>query len=72
MKSLQPPPPWRLFSEGLGLLELPRLLLMFSATKQAHVDEARPVMVLPGFGAGDESTIMLRLYLEGLGYKSLD
>jgi pimeloyl-ACP methyl ester carboxylesterase len=69
MNSLQPPSPCGLLSEGLGLLELPRLLLMFSATKQARVDDVRPVMVLPGFESGDESTIMLRLYLERRGYK---
>ena len=33
--------------------------------------EPHPVMVLPGFSAGDESTLMLRRFLTQLNYKAL-
>lgn len=69
MQNLQPPPPWRLLSEGLGLLELPRLFLMYPYLSQQPSGNGAPVMILPGFGAGDQSTAMLRYYIERLGYR---
>ena len=39
--------------------------------QQAPKGEPHPVMVLPGFTAGDESTLLLRRFLTQLGYKAL-
>lgn len=70
-------------SSGPGVLasltELPRTLFeasMLTAQwsqllREAPTGEFHPVMVLPGFTAGDESTLMLRRFLTKLGYKSL-
>lgn len=69
MQDLQPPPPWRILSEGLGLLELPRLFLMYPYLSQQPSGNGAPVMIVPGFGAGDQSTTMLRYYVERLGYR---
>lgn len=60
MQNLQAPAPWRLLSEGLGLLELPRLLLMYPFLNQQPSGKGAPVIIAPGFGAGDQSTAVLR------------
>ena len=62
-----------------AITELPRTLfevgtlatLWASLLREAPKGEPHPVMVLPGFGAGDESTVMLRRFLTQLGYKPL-
>ncbi len=60
----------------LTLAELPRLFgeacsLPWGAglLASARAGDGHPVMVLPGFLAGDESTIVLRGYLRRLGYE---
>jgi len=63
------PGPAALFREGLWLLELPRLLLRFPELARLQRGAGQPVMVLPGFGAGDASTLVLRSYLRFLGYR---
>jgi pimeloyl-ACP methyl ester carboxylesterase len=55
--------------EGLGLLELPRLLLRFPELARLPRGAGQPVLVLPGFGAGDSSTLVLQTYLRFLGYR---
>lgn len=62
-----------------SLFELPRVLLeatLLGATwnilrANAPRGDAHPVMVLPGFMGGDESTLLLRRFLTSLGYKVL-
>jgi pimeloyl-ACP methyl ester carboxylesterase len=56
--------------EGLWPLELPRLAL--AAPELARLPRAagEPVLVLPGFGAGDASTAVLRAFLGLLGYRA--
>lgn len=55
--------------EGLGLLELPRLFLRFPELARLPRGSGQPVMVLPGFAAGDASTLVLQAYLRFLGYR---
>ena len=62
-----------------SLTEMPRSMLEMSflgmswlpLLAEAPKGEAHPVMVLPGFIGGDESTLMLRRFLTRLGYKAL-
>ncbi len=63
------PGPAAWLREGLGLLELPRLLLRFPELARLPRGSGQPVMVLPGFGAGDASTLVLQSYLRLLGYR---
>lgn len=53
------------------LLELSSLLYTWPLLGTAPRGDGHPVLVLPGFTAGDESTVMLRRYLARLGYDPL-
>lgn len=66
---LQPPPLSGLMREARGLLELPRLLLRMRTLAHQPRGRGEPVLVLPGYGAGDGSTLVLQSYLRLLGYK---
>jgi hypothetical protein len=66
---LQPPPRSGLFREARGLLELPRLLLRIRTLAHQPRGRGEPVLVLPGYGAGDFSTAVLQTYLRLLGYR---
>lgn len=65
---LRPPPRAAALREGLAAVE-PALLAIhgWRLSRQPRGD-GRPVIVLPGFGAGDISTIPLRRYLRSLGH----
>ena len=67
--SLQPPPRSGLVREIRGLLELPRLLLRFPILARQPRGRGQPVLVLPGYGAGNASTFILQAYLRLLGYQ---
>lgn len=62
-----------------SLFELPRVLfeasllgVSWSALRsEAPKGDGHPVMVLPGFMGGDESTLLLRRFLTSLGYQVL-
>ncbi len=58
-----------LLSEAWGLLELPKLLLQFPTLARQPRGSGRRVLVLPGYGAGDASTALLRAYVRFLGYQ---
>jgi pimeloyl-ACP methyl ester carboxylesterase len=64
------PPSRLLFAlEGQrALLEAASLVPATPLLRRAPRGDGHPVMVLPGFTAGDESTIALRAYLRSLGY----
>lgn len=71
MTALATPPPlsaldW--LGEGLGLLELPRLLWRFRDLAAEPRGRGEPVLIFPGYGAGDASTAVLRAYLHYQGY----
>jgi esterase/lipase len=50
------------------LLEVPRLLFRFPVLARQPRGYGQPVLVLPGYGAGDISTALLQGYLRFLGY----
>jgi pimeloyl-ACP methyl ester carboxylesterase len=66
--ALQPPHPSGMIREVRMLLELPRLLIRFPALARQPRGSGQPVLVLPGYGAGDGSTALLQGYLRFLGY----
>jgi pimeloyl-ACP methyl ester carboxylesterase len=65
-----PPDPSRLIREARGLIELPRLLLRFPQLAIQPRGHGEPIMILPGYGAGDGSTTILKAYLRLLGYRA--
>jgi pimeloyl-ACP methyl ester carboxylesterase len=66
---IQAPNPIGLLGEARGLLELPSLLLRSPRLARQPRGRGQPVLVLPGFGAGDASTAVLRAYVRYLGYR---
>ena len=68
-KTVKPPPFALLATEGRGLLDIPALLAAAPFLAAAPRGQPHPVMVLPGLGADDRSTIVIRGFLESLGYK---
>jgi pimeloyl-ACP methyl ester carboxylesterase len=67
--ALQPPHPSGMIREVRVLLELPRLLYRFPVLARQPRGCGQPVLVLPGYGAGDISTALLQGYLRFLGYR---
>ena len=67
--ALQPPHPSGMIREVRVLLELPRLLFRFPVLARQPKGCGQPVLVLPGYGAGDISTALLQGYLRFLGYR---
>src|SRR5437773_5214182 len=66
----EPPDPSRLLWEARGLIELPRLLFRFPGLARQPRGQGQPVLILPGYGAGDGSTVILKSYLRLLGYRA--
>jgi pimeloyl-ACP methyl ester carboxylesterase len=66
--ALQAPHPSGLIREVRVLLELPRLFFRFPVLARQPRGCGQPVLVLPGYGAGDVSTALLQGYLRFLGY----
>jgi len=64
------PDPSGLFRESLSGLEFARLSWQLPALLGKPRGQGRRVLVLPGFGAGDGSTLVLRNFLNALGYRS--
>jgi hypothetical protein len=69
-ETLRAPSPFHVMREARGLIELPRLLLRFPSLARQPRGDGEPVLVLPGYGAGDGSTMILKLYLRLLGYRA--
>jgi hypothetical protein len=60
---------WLFLLEGQrAILELASLVPAALWLRRAPRGDGHPVLVLPGFTAGDESTLALRRYLRSLGY----
>lgn len=64
------PAPTSLIREARCLFELPRLLMRFPELTRQPRGQGQPVLILPGYGAGDASTLMLKSYLRLLGYRA--
>jgi hypothetical protein len=69
-RSIDVPSPGGLFQEALGAFELPRLLLRSPWLAGLPRGRGETVLVLPGYGAGDASTGILRGFLRALGYRA--
>ncbi|MFM9864182.1 MAG: esterase/lipase family protein [Micropepsaceae bacterium] len=65
---LKPPSLRTLAGETLGVLAVPRLIAAIPSLADLPRGKGAAVMVLPGFGGGDASTIVLRGLLAALGY----
>src|ERR1700746_2027416 len=68
-KTFKPPPFALLATEGRGLLDIPALLAAAPFLAAAPRGQPHPVMVLPGLGADDRSTIAIRGFLNTLEYQ---
>src|SRR5918992_2094812 len=69
LEKLKPPHRLELFREARVFVELPRLMLSFPDLARQSRGDRQPIVILPGYGAGDGSTILLQLYLRFLGYQ---
>jgi hypothetical protein len=69
IKVLEPPPLSGLIRETRALLELPRLMFRVPELARQPRGRGEPVILLPGYGAGDGSTVILKSYLRLLGYR---
>lgn len=67
--ALEPPPTVGVIRELRGLLELPRLIIRAPDLARQPRGHGQTVLVLPGYGAGDGSTALLKSYLRLLGYR---
>jgi pimeloyl-ACP methyl ester carboxylesterase len=66
--SIKPPPRRLLLLEPRGLVDIPALFAAAPFLLTAPRGRKHGVVVLPGFGADDRSTVPLRRYLSLLGY----
>ena len=69
VQPLHPPSKILMFLEGRALHELGAFLSVMPLLNLVAKGDGHPVLVLPGLMAGDDSTIPLRKFLEGRGYK---
>jgi pimeloyl-ACP methyl ester carboxylesterase len=67
---IRPPSPLLFAVEGRGILGIARLFAAAPFLTTAPRGEPHPVIVLPGMGAGDRSTMAIRRYLSFLGYQA--
>lgn len=68
MSRLRPPPFLAGALEGLTPFEVARLAAALPRLSRAPRGEGRPVLVFPGYGADDASTLPLRGYLRAIGH----
>jgi len=66
---ISPPSPLLTFREASAGIELIKLLASLPALSRLPRALGEPVMVLPGFGTGDRTTVILRTFLRQLGYR---
>ncbi len=69
-RSIMPPPRSALLNEALTPLQFSLLLLQAPTLAMAPRGRGERVLVWPGFGAGNTSTVLLRSYLGYLGYQA--
>jgi pimeloyl-ACP methyl ester carboxylesterase len=69
VEALQPPHPTGLIREARAVLEFPLLVLRSVELACQPRGHGEPVLVIPGYGAGDASTVILKTYLRLLGYR---
>lgn len=69
VRDFQAPGNETLVNELLSWMEFPRLFLSTPTLFDVPEGNGRPVLVMPGFGAGDLSTLPLRRYLALINYR---
>src|SRR3989304_8823958 len=69
IEALPPPRPTGLIREARLVLEFPLLVLRSVELACQPRGHGEPVLVIPGYGAGDGSTAILKTYLRLLGYR---
>jgi pimeloyl-ACP methyl ester carboxylesterase len=67
---IRPPSPLLFAIESRGILGIARLFAAAPFLAAAPRGEPQPVIVLPGMGGGDRSTLAIRRYLGFLGYQA--
>lgn len=68
---IEPPSSWLLASEARAVCELWAGVAMYLPLRHlAARGDGHPVLVLPGLGATDMSTVLMRKFLDDLGYVS--
>jgi pimeloyl-ACP methyl ester carboxylesterase len=67
---LQAPASSGAIREARGLIELPRLLLHFPVLALQPRGNGEPILLFPGHGMGDGSTVILKAYLRLIGYRA--
>ncbi|MFT4100093.1 MAG: alpha/beta hydrolase [Burkholderiaceae bacterium] len=67
--TVKPPSMALLAGEGRGLLDIPALFAAAPFLANAPRGQPHPVLVLPGLGADDTSTLAIRGFLGRLGYQ---
>ena len=65
---VQPPGPWLMLLEGRAPWELAALLAAMPWLRRLPPGDGHPVLVFPGLGASDVSTLPLRNFLRASGY----
>jgi pimeloyl-ACP methyl ester carboxylesterase len=69
MEAIQAPSPTSYLGQVRGLIEVPKLLIEYPDLAKQARGQGQRVLVLPGYGASDASTSILRAYLHLLGYR---
>ena len=70
VETIEAPSSNHLLREARGLVELPRLLFGLPSLARQPRGHGEPVLILPGYGAGDGSTMILKAYLRLLRYRA--
>lgn len=68
--TISTPSPWLAVMEARAVGELAQMSLLRPALRRLPAGDGHPVLVLPGFSAGDRSTSALRSLLKDLGYRT--
>jgi pimeloyl-ACP methyl ester carboxylesterase len=68
LTQLKPPVFSSMFNEAFAAFELPKLLLQAPQLGKLKTEKPREIIVMPGFGADDFSTLPIRGYLSFLGH----
>ncbi|GAB4115343.1 MAG: alpha/beta hydrolase [Rubrivivax sp.] len=66
--AILPPGPWLLMMEARAPWELAALLAVSPWLRKMPAGDGHPVLVFPGLGASDTSTLAVRQFLQGQGY----
>jgi pimeloyl-ACP methyl ester carboxylesterase len=69
LTKLKPPVIASIFNEAFAAFELPKLLLRAPQLGRFKTKKPRKIIVMPGFGADDLSTLPIRGYLSFLGHQ---